>query len=273
MMLSRFKSKIKNLVWRGQPTSSWEIPNPRDSDIYLVSYPKSGNTWIRYLMAYAIWPELTNVDLVEMAAYIPSFRLKHDSEMLLDNNAPCNQLKHRLIKEHTQYNTLAKKHVKRAICIVRDGRDVMVSYWHFCNQRDQTAIPLSDFIELSSKPGHSYGPWKSHVMGWLNADLDSKLIIRYEDLISDTASSLKNAMDFSGNSVPDSIIENAVKRASFDSMKKLEQSKGFNLEQLRTVEFIRQGKQGTWQESFGPGDLERFNKHHGGAIHELGYSW
>jgi len=273
MVLNRFKNKIKNLVLRGQHSASWEVPNPRDSDIYLVSYPKSGNTWVRYLMAYSIWPDLTDLDLVEMAAYIPSFHLKHDSKMLLDSNAPCNQLKHRLIKEHTQYNRLARKHVKRAICIVRDGRDVMVSYWHFCNQRDQTDMPLSEFIEYSSKPGYSYGPWKSHVMGWLNADLESKLIIRYEDLINDTAACLKKALEFTQNKVSDSIIENAVKRASFESMKKLEQTKGFNLDQLRTVEFVRQGKPGSWEDVFGPEDLELFNKYHGGAIHELGYSW
>lgn len=272
-MLDRLKGRMKHLVRRDQLATRWEVPNPRDSDIYLVSYPKSGNTWVRYLLAYAIWPELTDVDLVEMAAYIPSFHLKHDSKMLLDSRAPCNQLKHRIIKEHTPYNRLAKKHVKRALCVVRDGRDAMVSYWHFCNQRDQTNIPLGDFIELSSKPGHSYGPWKSHVKGWLNADLDSKLIVRYEDLIDDTVACLKKALDFAEISVPEKDIENAVRRASFDSMKKLEKEKGFNLEQLRTVEFVRQGKQGSWQEVFGPEDLELFNKYHGGAIPELGYSW
>ena len=272
-MLDRLKRKMQRFVLGDQATLKWEVPNPRDSDIYLVSYPKSGNTWMRYLMAYAIWPELTDVDLVEMAGYIPSFHLKHDSEMMLDRNAPCNQLKHRLIKEHTPYNKLAQRYVKRAICIVRDGRDVMVSYWQYCNQRDQTSIPLSEFIELSSKPGHSYGPWKKHIMGWLNADLDSKLIIRYEDLMSDTASCLKKALDFSEIDTSDLIIGKAVARASFDSMKKLEKNKGFNLEHLRTVEFIRQGKQGSWREAFGSGDLELFNRYHGGAIHELGYSW
>ena len=54
-------------------------------------------------------------------------------------------------------------------------------------------------------------------------------------------------------------------------MKELEKNKGFNLEQLKNVEFVREGKQGTWINSFGPGDVERFNVFHGGCINELGY--
>ena len=68
-------------------------------------------------------------------------------------------------------------------------------------------------------------------------------------------------------------IANAVKRASFNSMRKLEKTKGFNLEMLKTVEFVRKGKSGSWQDAFGPGDLERFCRFHGGGVSELGYSW
>ena len=110
-------------------------------------------------------------------------------------------------------------------------------------------------------------------MGWLNAMLDSKLIIRYEDLLTDTASCLKKALEFAEMDAHPLTVENAVKRASFDALKKIEQTKGFNLDQLRTVDFIRQGRRGSWKDAFGPGDLERFNHYHGGAIDELGYSW
>lgn len=272
-MLKKTIARTIGLITGQQQGSSQRVPNPRDSDIYLVSYPKSGNTWMRYLMAYAIWPELVDLDLVEMAAYIPSYGIKHDSEMMLNPDSPCNQLKHRLIKEHAKFDGEARKNVKRAIYIVRDGRDAMVSYWHFCNQRDKTSVPFSQFIELSAQPRHSYGPWGEHVKGWLDAPLDAKLVIRYEDLLDDTASWLKTALEFAEIEVADALIEQAVNRASFNSMKSLEKRKGFNLDQLKSVEFVRKGKAGSWQEAFGPGDIERFNKFHGGPIPELGYTW
>lgn len=224
-------------------------------------------------MAYAIWPEIAEVDLVEMAAYIPSFGLKNDRDMMLNPKSPCNQLKHRIIKEHKPYNELARQYIKRAIYIARDGRDAMVSYWHFCNQRDGTAIPFSEFIELSAKPEHSYGSWKVHVSSWMNAPLEGKLVLRYEDLLVDTAVGLRRALEFSEIEVTEAAVASAVERASFNSMRKLENTRGFNLEMLKTVEFVREGKSGSWRDTFGPGDLERFGRFHGGCVPELGYSW
>lgn len=272
-MINKIINKSNKLLFFSRGEQEWRVPNPQNSDIYLVSYPKSGNTWMRYLMAYAIWPNLNDIDLVEMASYIPSFGLNNDMEKMLDSNSPCNKLNHRIIKEHTRYNKKAKSHIDRAIYLVRDGRDAIVSYWHFCNQRDQTSVPLSEFIELSAKPEHSYGAWKTHVTGWINAELEEKLLIRYEDLLKNPEIWLKKALEFAGVDAPDEAINQAISRASFDSMKKLEQTKGFNLDQLKTVNFVRQGKQGTWRESFGENDLARFNKFHGGAIQELGYIW
>jgi hypothetical protein len=270
-MLNRIIRKTKALILGRKPGLVWNVPNPRDSDIYLVSYPKSGNTWMRYLLTYAIWPEVAEIDLVEMASYIPSFGHQKDRDAMLDLNLPCNQLRHRIIKEHARYDASAQHYVKRAIYLVRDGRDAIVSYWHFCNQRDNTSIPFSEFIELSAKPEHSYGPWREHVLGWVNAPLETKLILRYEDMLTDTFSCLRRALTFAEIDVSDSVIEKAVNRASFDSMKKLENTKGFNVDHLVNVEFVRQGKSGKWGDTFKPGDLVRFNKFHGGSLKEVGY--
>lgn len=228
---------------------------------------------MRYLLAHAIWPELSQLDLVDMARLIPSFGLQHDAEAMLDPHAPCNRLRHRIIKEHFPYNRVAKKYAKNAIYLVRDGRDAIVSYWHFCNQRDNTNIPLNEFIKLSARRGYSYGPWGKHVKGWLKAGLNSFLVMRYEDMLQDPAACLKKALEFSGISVGSSAIAQAVARASFRSMKQIEQQKGFNLEQLEKVKFIRQGKTGIWKQVFDEKDLAIFTAVHGGPIAELGYKW
>jgi hypothetical protein len=111
------------------------------------------------------------------------------------------------------------------------------------------------------------------VTSWLNAPLDAKLILRYEDMLADTVGCLRRALEFVEIDVADAVIAKAVERASFNAMKNLENTKGFNLDMLKTVEFVRQGKQGSWKETFGPEDLEQFNKFHGGCVPELGYSW
>jgi len=272
-MIKKIISQTKSLLSKKSvevlPKPS--VPNPRDSDIYLVSYPKSGNTWMRYLLAYAIWPAISEVDLFDMASLIPSFGIEHDWQVMLNPESPCNKLKHRIIKEHFSYNVAAKQYARRVIYITRDGRDAMVSYWHFCNQQSGTTVSFSNFIKESAT--HPWGQWNAHVLGWLNAPIDGKLILRYEDMLEDTVLCLRKALEFSEIQVSESDIKKAVQRASFESMRKLEKTKGFNLEQIRNVEFVRKGKKGSWKEAFGPEDMELFNKYHGGAIPELDYVW
>jgi len=271
-MFKRMISKVSTMVRGNPPILGLNVPNPKNTDIHLVSYPKSGNTWMRYLLAYAIWPNVDEPDLCDMAALIPSFGLEHDAQVMLDLEAPCNQLKHRVIKQHFTYGDEARGLVNKAIYLCRDGRDAIVSYWHFCNQRDRTSIPFSDFIRLSAMPSHSYGPWQEHVYGWLNAPVD-QLIIRYEDMQHDAKSELSKVLDFiEVNRTPEE-IENAVSRASFRSMRSIEKKKGLNLEGLKNVNFVREGKIGSWQDTFSGNDIGLFNKYHGGPVPELGYKW
>jgi hypothetical protein len=260
------------MVRGDSPILELNVPNPKDTDIHLVSYPKSGNTWMRYLLAYAIWPNVDEPDLRDMATLIPSFGLEHDAQVMLDPDASCNQLKHRVIKQHFAYGCEAKGLVKKAVYLCRDGRDAMVSYWHFCNQRDGTDISFSDFIRLSAMPDHSYGSWQSHVYGWINAPID-KLIVRYEDMHSDTKRELGRVLDFIEVERTDEEIEVAVFRASFRAMKRLEKNKGLNLDQLENVDFVRKGKIGSWKNVFSDYDIESFNRYHGEGVPELGYEW
>ncbi len=246
------------------------IPNSKDSDIYLVSYPKSGNTWMRYLLAYAIWPDIDKPDLEEMARLIPSYGLEIDTKSMLDPDSPCNQMKHRIIKEHFPYNNVAKKYVKNVIYLCRDGRDAIVSYWYFLNQVRGTSVSLDEFIKESTS--HSFGPWHDHVQQWLNAPVN-KLVIRYEDMLADTAPCLKNALDFMGLQTDELIIKQSVERSSFASMKEIERNKGFNLDMLKNVDFIRKGVAGSWKSFFDDNTIKLFKKYHGAGIESLDYIW
>jgi hypothetical protein len=224
-------------------------------------------------MAYAIWPELSKIDLLEMAKYVPSSGLERDFQEMSDGSSPCNQLVHRVIKEHTPFNALAERHVKRAIYIIRDGRDVLVSYWHFCNQRDGTQISFSEFLKKSADTTYFYGPWREHVLGWLDAKLDAKLVIRYEDMICDPVRVLTEALRFVGISRSDKHIQDAVNRASFDELRELEREKGLSLAQLKSVTFFREGRVGSWRDTFTAKDMSVFIRLHGGDGKEVGYDW
>jgi len=224
-------------------------------------------------MAQAVWPELDSPDLRDLAAYIPSYGLLEDIGFMKDPAAPCNSLSHRLIKHHTAYNSSAEKFMKMAIYLLRDGRDALVSYWHFCNQRDNTSVPFEEFLIASAtRPGY-YGPWQGHVDGWINSSTDSLLVIRYEDMLANPAVTLGNALKFAGLSIDQATIERAVEKSAFDTMRRIEKSKGLGLEGLKRVDFVRSGKSGGWKSVFSDRAVDIFKQYHAHSIEKFGYYW
>jgi aryl sulfotransferase len=134
-------------------------------------------------------------------------------------------------------------------------------------------MSLGEFIKQSALPLHSYGPWQEHVLGWLQAKLQHKLIIRYEDMLENPVACLKKTLNFAEVQVDDATLKDAVNRAFFGALKKLEQEKGFNYKGVNNVEFVRKGVAGGWAEHFCPEDMALFDRYHGGPIAELGCEW
>ena len=225
---------------------------------------------MRYLLAYAIWPDIDKPDLEEMSRLIPSYGLENDNKSMLDPDAPCNQLKRRIIKEHFPYNNIAKKYAGNVIYLCRDGRDAIVSYWYFFNQVRGANITLEDFIRESAK--HPYGPWHDHVQKWLDAPVN-KIVIKYEDMLKDPVNCLKRTMDFIGLERDELIINQAVERSSFASMQALEKNKGFKLDMLKNVDFVRKGEAGSWKNIFDSKTMRLFKQYHGEGIEGLDYIW
>src|SRR5467141_466425 len=88
-------------------------------DVFLVSYPKSGNTWTRFLVANLVYPE-KNPDFSNINELIPDPEAMHKRD--LERAA-----RPRLIKSHQYFDPRYPK----VIYIVRDPRDVVLSEYYF----------------------------------------------------------------------------------------------------------------------------------------------
>ena len=87
-------------------------------DIFLVSYPKSGNTWLRFLLAYCLFDiEPGRVNFHNIENFIPDMYVNWPNR---------NLARPRIIKSHEKFT----KNYPRVIYLYRDGRDVMVSYYY-----------------------------------------------------------------------------------------------------------------------------------------------
>jgi hypothetical protein len=168
-----------------------------------------------------------------------------------------------------------------AIVIVRDPRDVATSLanHHGCSIDEAIAFMADDDASYSGHQDQQRPQfrqrvlsWSGHVASWLDqTDLPVHLV-RYEDLLADTAGALASALAFAGRRAAGPDIQRAVKRASFAELQRQEQEKGFRETPRGMSEaFFRRGEAGAWRRELTPSQVASIEATHGSMMLRLGY--
>ena len=204
------------------------------NDIFIVGYPKSGNTWMQSLVAgiqYGINTE-----------YLP-FSLAN--ELVPDVHA---RKYYKRFNDVTFFKThhLPKKEYKKVIYLIRDGRDVMTSYY-FMNQNLGKNHTMKDMF-IDGK-GVFPSKWHEHVEQWLKNPFNSEIIyIKYEDLLINPINELEKICAFANINRTADQLKEINSGNSFDSMKRkaeLYKRMGHaNWEGEHVSNFFREGKFG-----------------------------
>jgi len=212
-------------------------------DTFIVSFPKSGNTWTRFLIASLLAPE-KELNFRNLDEIIPDVYTAAE----LVNTRP----RPRYIKAHDAWFA----HYPKSIYIVRDYRDVLVSYYHFHTALGQFKGDFSGYVEKVNTL-HPFGDWTAHVrkaLDFREKHPDKILILRYEDLLRDTVSELKKIAAFCRLS-PALPLEQIAERCRFENLKAKESAHGSLFMDKSGRHFFREGKEGGWKEKFGEEDL------------------
>jgi len=236
-----------------------------DDDLFLVSYPKSGNTWMRFMLAnllqtQQLGPEAEPINFNSAVQFVPEYELH--TRQVEDAARP------RILKSHAAYDPS----FPRVAYLVRDPRDVYVSYYHYMRKRLPEATTFSDFIRIDGlHPCH----WHEHVGSWVTQP--NVLVIRYEDMLKDAAGQLRRLLDHGRHTgFSPAQVDAAVARSSFNRMKAIEQDKGrpFQSEQHRaqSTTFMRSGKANAWHDYFTPDDHAMIVNRMGPLMKRLGYA-
>lgn len=158
------------------------------ADAVLASFPRSGNTWLKGMLAELLAGH--EVDYAASERLIPTVGSHRQAPRLLPGGG-------RLLKSHE----LCRPEYRRAVYVVRDVREVAFSYHAFNQARAAHPLDLAGFIEeLARGRIDGYGSWQSHVRSWLSArDRDAGvLVVRYEDLLAHRALELERIADHLG---------------------------------------------------------------------------
>lgn len=241
LFLGRSRNAINHVLGR-QPMR--RVATAYADDLWLTSYPKSGNTWTRFLLANLtarrLVPDFTNIERI-----VPDVHANTDPELRRLERP-------RLIKSHEPY----RPEYRRVLMIVRDPRDVAVSYFHFARKAGR--IGMGEDIE-SFVPAFlegrldDYGNWGENVGSWLGARRGTRdfLLVRYEDLLADTARELGRIVEAFGIEADQSRIEAAAANSSADRLRQLEAAQAHRHKVLRRmrsdIPFVRAAVSGTWK--------------------------
>ncbi len=237
-------------------------------DVFLVSYPKSGNTWTRFLVANLAYPR-EEVNFANINRLIP------DPEAL-SKRVMTRLPRPRYIKSHQYFDPRYPK----VVYVVRDPRDVALSQYHFHRKRRlvQDGTPVEDFITRfvagSTSP---YASWGENVAGWLATrhGHPSFLLLRYEDMIAHPAQEMAKLALFLGIDADLPRLEQVVERCSADQMRKLEQQQAHQWSSTQNtrqdVPFVREAKAGGWKSNLPESSVAEIEGAWGHIMQFLGY--
>lgn len=168
----------------------------------------------------------------------------------------------------------------RVVYIVRDPRDVAISYFHHVKKFRvfPNDLCISSFVELFVEGKiDSFGNWAQNVGSWLGAlEGDSKfLLVKYEDLKLEPINTLTAVADHIGLSVDAGAIEKSVSASSFSQLQKLEAEEGEDWKSLANtrsdISFVRKGEVGGWVNQLALEDVERIERKFARLMGRLGY--
>ena len=240
--------------------------SPRNDDVYLVSYPKSGNTWLEFLIANVnvlMSNKRININFFNIHQYIADIHTcRNISDPILEFPG------YRFIKSHSEFNP----YYGNVIYISRDPRDVMLSYYHYLTRLGFFQGSITDLIA-----SNQYGivRWVMHVDKWFNKSSASTgfIHIRYEDLKFKTEATLSRTYYQLGYDIPPQIISKAVLNSSFENMRELEDSNGYGGRSLaKKFNFMRQGSSGQGRVEISADDLSYIANRASVQMDMLGYS-
>jgi hypothetical protein len=265
-MVDKIVAVARYFTSRDTPGRSLKV---HPDDTFLVSYPRSGNTWIRFLVANFVHPD-AGVTLLSADRLIPN--VDGQSKRYFKQMP-----RPRIIKSHYPFH----QSYKRVIYVVRDPRDVAVSQYYYQIKRgalhEGSSIEqfVSNFVAGEVCP---YGSWAENVASWLAARRTNPnfVLVRYEDLLrhtSDELARMANLLEIEPS--PDRLAL-AVERSSADRMRQLERAEGSMWASTRgtrqDISFIRAAKDRQWRTELPEACIAQIEGAWGDLMESLGYA-
>ena len=271
-------STLKRLRYRASKTRLnvpliWLRHRGLDSrDVFLASYPRSGQHWARFQLFEILMSQSADFDSLDST--IPKVGAHGKAPSILPSGG-------RLIQTHEPW----RKEYQRAIYLVRDVRDIVLSDYAWDESLDLIKhfdiATLDDYL-LPWLTGRvqTMSNWQDHTHSWLDSPLarnGNLILIRYEDMRRNTEDALVRMVEFIGVPADRRLIREAIANNSLENMRlKEDSSKKFNPKTLgrqsgEEHRFVRKGAVGGWRARLSDAQVQLIEQHTGQALARLAY--
>jgi len=237
--------------------------NPEDA--FLVSYPRSGTTWLRFLLFEALTGK--DAEFGQTRRAIPSLTKHHDASPVLGRRG-------RLIQIHETFCD----NDRRIIYAVRDPRSVAVSEYQWQQRMGLDPGSLGHFVaEFVKGRSNPWGAWDRHVSYWLNSEAAARghlHLVKFEDLRKDPESILTGILRFLDRDINDETISRVVQNNSVERMRRKEdeaRTRGWRTSARSDIRFVNTGNPAGWANTLSDEQVKAIEEHFGAVLDRLGY--
>jgi len=270
--------------------------------VWLASYPKSGNTWLRLFLANYFAPNRP-VELNQAISFgIGDSGVDLYRQAGMGQDAPSQQsiaqlrpLVHRQVaQQKAQGVTFVKTHnacihvagaplitpdvTAGAILVVRNPFDVAVSFGH------HNEMPIERAVQALATDTYyvpAYGPyvdqyptsWRRFQASWIDAAGLSPLVLRYEDMVRSPTTAFAQVLTFLNVRIDEARLADSIRATDFDTLASQEKTHGFaEGDPHGKVPFFREGRIGVWQDVLSTEQVENLKQACGKELIRLGYA-
>ncbi len=268
--------------------------------IWLASYPKSGNTWMRAFLhnllrnperpanineldqfclgdSQAGWYEqvsgrdIKSLSIREIAELRPkvheAFTRAHPDSVFAKT--------HNILGSFEGVPLVSMQYTVGAVYVVRNPLDVSISL------ADHYGISIDEAIEMLGNPDAGsagdanvyeiYNTWSRHVESWTHQESDSLIWLRYEDMLAKPVKSFGQVARFLRIDPPRQRLDKAIKFSSFKVLRRQEEQSGFRERSSFSERFFRAGRAGQWRKALTPAQVDAVVAAHHAQMERFGY--
>lgn len=273
--------------------------------LWLASYPKSGNTWLRAFIHNLMMPALAGkdsaVDINNMSSLttgdsmvqwfrhldarppiswsrqdVAKMRRGAQLAMMASNPRTVIAKTHNALMELHGHPTINMDLTAGTIYVVRNPLDLVISL------ADHYGVDIDKAIEVMSDPNNGgladgnivfeiHSSWSMHVKSWTQNPHPGLHVVRYEDMLAKPLHTFGGITQFLGLKPPRATLERAIEQSSFKNLRAQEEAKGFQEKSAKGSKFFRVGKSGQWRDVLTPAQIEQVISKHQEQMTRFGY--